>query len=51
MMKMYYVEYWDKQGRKVGVPISAYSALDAKLHVENNPDFKTLVKYPEPMRY
>ena len=49
MMKMYYVEYWDKNGRKIGMPISAYSALDAKLAIETHDDFKTLVKYPEPM--
>lgn len=47
MMNTYYVKYWTKDGRVVGMQISAYSALDAKLYAEKLPDFKTLSGYPQ----
>ena len=47
MMKMYYVSYWTQSGQKVGMNISAYSALDAKMYAEHLPDFKTLCNYPQ----
>ena len=47
MMKMYYVSYWTQSGQKVGMNVSAYSALDAKMYAEHLPDFKTLCNYPQ----
>ena len=46
MLKQYQVEYWNKQNQKVGMTISAQSALDAKMYAEHLPEFKTLIKYP-----
>lgn len=47
MLKQYYVTFWNTQGQKVGMTISAYSALDAKQYAENLPEFKTMCNYPE----
>lgn len=48
-MKMFYVEYWTTSGRRVGTNVSAYTALDAKLHAESLPDFKSMANYPTPV--
>lgn len=47
MLKQYYVEFWNMNGQKVGLQISAYSALDAKMYAEKMPEFKALAKYPQ----
>ena len=47
MLKQYFVQFWNTQGQKVGMNISAYSALDAKMYAEHLPEFKTLVNYPK----
>ncbi len=49
MLKQYYVTYWNTQGQKVGMTISAYSALDAKQYAESLPEFKTMCNYPQPV--
>lgn len=49
MLKNYFVSYWTTDGRKVGMQVSAYSALDAKQYAESLPQFKTLVQYPQPI--
>ena len=49
MLKNYFVSYWTTDGRKVGMQVSAYSALDAKQYAESLPQFKTLVQYPQPV--
>ena len=46
MLKQYYVEYWNQRGQKVGMNISAQSALDAKIYAESLPEFKCMVNYP-----
>lgn len=46
MLKQYYVEYWNQRGQKVGINISAQSALDAKIYAESLPEFKCMVNYP-----
>ena len=46
MLNQYYVEYWNKQNQKVGMNISAYSALDAKIYAEKMPEFRTMANYP-----
>ena len=49
MLKQYYVEFWNTQNQRIGIQISAQSALDAKMYAEKLPDFQTLVRYPEPV--
>ena len=46
MLKRYYVEFLNQRGQKVGMTISAQSALDAKYYAEKMPDFKCMVNYP-----
>lgn len=46
-MKTYYVEYYTQSGKKVGMQISAYTALDAKFYAEKLPDFRSLANYPQ----
>ena len=46
-MKEYYVEYWTKDdNRKIAKRLYAQSALDAKLEIEHEENFKSLIKYP-----
>lgn len=47
MMKRYYVEYYTEAGKRVGLTISAYTALDAKFYAEKMPDFRSLANYPQ----
>lgn len=47
MLKQYFVEFWNKQNQKVGIQLSAYSALDAKMYAEKMPEFRTLCNYPK----
>ena len=47
MLKQYYVSYWTVSGQKVGMNVSAYSALDAKMYAEKLPDFKSMCNYPQ----
>lgn len=46
MMKSYFVKFWNKTGQIVGMTISAYNALDARMYAENLPEFGTLCEYP-----
>lgn len=46
MLKQYYVTFWNNSGQKVGMTISAQSALDARSYAECLPEFKTLCEYP-----
>jgi hypothetical protein len=45
-MKKYYVEYYTENGKKVGMQISAYTALDAKFYAEKMPGFRSMANYP-----
>lgn len=47
MMKQYYVEYYTEDGKKVGMQISAYTALDARFYAEKMPGFKMMANYPQ----
>ena len=47
MMKQFYFEFWNTNGQKIGMQVSAYTALDAKIYAEKMPEFKTLAKYPQ----
>lgn len=46
-MKKYYVEYYTEDGRRVGIEISAYTALDAKFYAEKMPNYRSLANYPQ----
>ena len=46
-MKTYYVEYFTQAGKRVGIQISAYTALDAKFYAEKLPDYRSLANYPQ----
>lgn len=47
MLKTYYVEYYTEDGKKAGMQISAYTALDAKFYAEKMPGFRSLANYPQ----
>lgn len=48
-MKQWYVEYYTKDGRRVGMNISAWTSLDAKSYAEKLPDFDRMFNYPVPV--
>ena len=50
MFKNYQVYYWNDKMQKVGIPVSAQSALDAKMYAESQPGFKCLVDYPKEVK-
>ena len=47
MMDTYYVEYYRKDGTKVGIRISAYSSSDAQRYAEQMPDYNMMASFPE----
>ena len=47
MMDTYQVEYYRKDGTRVGVRISAYSSYDAQRYAEQMPDYDHLASFPE----
>ena len=47
MLKQYFVEFWNTKNQKVGITISALSALDAKYYAEKMPEFRTMCNYPQ----
>lgn len=47
MMDTYQVEYWTKNGRRVGMQFSAYCSQDVINYAERMPDFDMLASYPE----
>ena len=47
MMNEYYVEYYTKDWKKVGIRVSAYTSIDARAYAEKMPDFKQMANYPE----
>ena len=50
MMDTYQVEYYTKDGRRVGVQVAAYSAYDAQKYAEEMPNFNYHASYPEKVR-
>ena len=46
-MDTYHVEYWTKDGTRVGVQISAYCSQDAQRYAEQMPNFDMLASYPD----
>ena len=47
MMDTYYVEYFTKDGTRMGVQVSAYSSYDAQRYAEGLPNFSHHAKFPE----
>lgn len=47
MLRQFLVTFWNKRGQKVGMTISAQSALDAKMYAESMPEYKALIAYPK----
>jgi len=46
-MDTYYVEYFTKDGSRMGMQVSAYSSYDAQRYAENLPNFDHHAKFPE----
>ena len=44
-MDTYHVEYWTKDGTRVGMQISAYCSQDAIRYAEQMPNFDQLASY------
>ena len=49
-MKRYYVEYYTKDGQKVGMEISAITPTEAVIYARHLPNFRSLVSYPIEIR-
>ena len=47
MMDTYRIEYYTKDGRRIGIQISAYSSVDAQRYAEQMPNYDYMVSYPE----
>lgn len=47
MMNTYQVEFYTKDGRRVGLQIAAYSEYEAKRYAEQMPNYSYLVMYPQ----
>ena len=46
-MDTYYVEYFTKEGSRMGMQVCAYSSYDAQRYAENLPNFEQHAKFPE----
>ena len=47
MMDTYHVEYWTKDGTRIGMQVSAYCSQDVIRYAEQLPNFEMLAKFPE----
>lgn len=47
MMDKYHVEYYTKDGKRVGMEISAYCSQDALNYAEQMPNYNMLASYPD----
>ena len=47
MMDTYHIEYYTKDGQRVGMQISAYCSQDVINYAEQMPNFYQLASYPE----
>lgn len=47
MMDTYHMEYYTKDGRRVGVQISAYCSQDVINYAEQLPNYDYMASYPE----
>ena len=46
-MDTYYVEYFTRDGSRMGMQVSAYSSYDAQRYAEALPNFDYHAKFPE----
>ena len=46
-MDTYHVEYWTKEGTRVGMQISAYCSQDVINNAQQMPNFEMLASYPD----
>ena len=47
MMDTYQVEFFTKDGQRVGVQVSAYSSYDAQRYAEQMPNYNYMASFPE----
>ena len=47
MMDTYQVEYFTKEGTRVGMQVQAYSSYDAQKFVESMPNYDVLASFPD----
>ena len=47
MMDTYHVEYYTKDGSRVGMQVSAYCSQDVIRYIEKMPNFDYVVSYPD----
>ena len=50
MMDTYVVEYYTKDGSRVGVQVQAYSSYDAQRYAEQMPNYETMASFPEKIK-
>ena len=46
-MDTYQVEFFTKDGQRVGVQVSAYSSYDAQRYAEQMPNYNYMASFPE----
>lgn len=46
-MDTYHVEYWTKDGSRVGMQVSAYCSQDVINYAQQMPNFDMLASYPD----
>ena len=47
MMDTYQVEFFAKDGTRVGIQVAAYSSYDAQKYAEKMPNYSCLASFPE----
>lgn len=47
MKDTYQVEFFNKDGQRVGMQVQAYSSYDAQRFVESMPNYNYLASFPE----
>jgi hypothetical protein len=45
-MDTYQVEFYTKDGRRMGIQLSAYSSYDVQKYVEQMPNYSYMVMFP-----
>lgn len=47
MMDTYHVEYWTKNGSRMGLQVAAYCSQDVINYIEKMPEYYQLANFPE----
>jgi len=50
MMDTYHVEFFTKDGQRVGVQVAAYSSYDAEKYAQQMPNYDHLASFPEKIK-